>query len=165
MDKKFRLAQTRDLISINEIYNQSIEQRHQTADLTTYSIEQTHEWYGAHNTVKYPVFVLEINSKVVGWSSLSSYRSGRQALAKVAEISYYVDQSFLRQGHGNSLMHDTMSMANEYSFEILVAILLDTNLASKSILRKFRFSEWGRIPCAAIIDGQKVDHLYFGLQL
>jgi len=165
MDRKFRIAENRDLVSINRIYNQAIEHGHQTADICTLSLEQTQDWYAEHNLQNYPVFVMEVDSRVLAYSSLSCYRGGRQALEKVAEISYYIDHSHLRQGHGNELMKYTLREAITCDFQILVAILLDTNLASQAILKKFKFSEWGRIPKAAIIDGQRVDHLYFGIQL
>ena len=166
MDKskrKFRLATRDDLPAINHIYNQAIEHRHQTADLQSLTINETGEWFEKHDIESYPIFVIEMQERVVAWSSLSSYRTGRQALKHIAEISYYVDQEFQGTGLGKMLMESTMAEASSYKFRILVAILLDTNVPSKGILKKYGFEEWGRVPGGAEIGGEFVDHLYYGL--
>ncbi len=165
MDTVFRIATPDDLGSINAIYNQAILARHQTADLETYPLEQTQEWFTQHDIDLYPVFVIEADGQVIGWSSLSSYRKGRQALKAVAEISYYIDSQHQRKGLGSLLIEQTINSASDYGFEILVAILLDTNTASKAILSKFGFAEWGRIFQAAQIERKRVDHLYYGKRL
>ena len=165
MDYYDRLAGGKDLFAINSIYNQAIEHRHQTADLNTFTIHETEKWYALHEVSIYPIFVIEFDRKVVAWSSLSAYRGGRQALSKVAEISYYVDKDFQGIGIGKKIMTKTIESARRYQFNTLVAILLGTNSPSISLLKKFGFSEWGRIPEVAIINDKKVDHLYFGQQL
>jgi L-amino acid N-acyltransferase YncA len=161
----FRTAVEADVEAINKIYNQAIKKGHQTADLEELLIEQTREWLGQHAVDDYPVFVVEYDGKVIGWSSVSPYRNGRQALRKSAEISYYLDHSQLGKGIGSFLLRETINEARKRKYSILVAILLDTNMASKGILTKFGFEEWGRIKRAALVDDREVDHLYFGLSL
>ena len=56
-------------------------------------------------------------------------------------------------------------LAPDYGFEVLVAILLNKNPASVGLLQKFGFTEWGRMPEIARIDGVLADHLYYGLKL
>ena len=161
--RTFRLAVVDDLANINRIYNQAIAHRNQTADLEPLTIDETEQWFQQHQIEKYPVFVVEQAGRVVAWSSLSGYRTGRQALESVAEISYYVDQEHQGMGLGRLLMDQTMEQAEKYKFDTLVAILLDSNEPSKTILGKYGFKEWGRIPGAAKIDEQRVDHLYYGV--
>ncbi|MCK5820877.1 MAG: N-acetyltransferase [Bacteroidales bacterium] len=165
MDLHFRLSEKKDLVDINRIYNQAIEHGHQTADLKQLLLSETEDWYDQHGIEKYPVFVLEFKKCVVAWSSLSRYRRGRQALSSVAEISYYVDQDSLGLGIGKELIAKTIEMASQYELNTLLAILLASNIPSISILERFGFVEWGRIPGAANIDEQKVDHLYYGLKI
>ncbi|MEZ5023664.1 MAG: hypothetical protein R2728_10480 [Chitinophagales bacterium] len=51
----------------------------------------------------FPIYVLEIDGKVIGWISLSAYRKGRNALRYNAEVSYYIHQDFQQQGFGESI--------------------------------------------------------------
>jgi len=58
-----------------------------------------------------------------------------------------------------------VSVAPDHGFSVLIAILLDKNVASIALLRKFGFEEWGRMPGIAKIEKQVADHLYYGLRL
>ena len=46
-----------------------------------------------------------------------------------------------------------------------MAILLDCNSASIALLKKYGFSEWGRLPEIACLSGCYFDHLYYGKAL
>jgi len=162
---KIRKARLEDLPDINEIYNQAVRQRFSTAHLEPVGMEERKHWFAAHNPVVYPVFVAVDEKKVVGWVSLGSYREDRQALAHVAEVSYYVDEKVHGKGVGSSLMGHAMNAAPDYGFSILIAILLNKNPASIGLLLKYGFEEWGRMPGIAIIDEQEADHLYYGLRI
>jgi L-amino acid N-acyltransferase YncA len=160
-----RKAKTNDLGAINEIYNHAIKHGGQTAQDEFYSLAQTKEWLGKFDPNKHPVFVIEKDGKVVGWASLSEYRSGRDALKRVAEISYYFHQDFQGQGLGSQLMEFAISEAPKYHFNNLIAILLDGNIASVKLLKNFGFDQWGRMPKTAFINGEYIDHLYYGLKI
>lgn len=160
-----RKARMEDLPPVNEIYNQAVRQRFCTAHLEETGLPEREQWFAAHDPKRFPVFVAHDKGKVVGWSSLGSYREDRQALAHVAEVSYYVDAKERGKGIGSSLLDHAISVASEYGFSVLIAILLDKNPASIALLLKFGFREWGRMPGIAIIEGQQADHLYYGLKL
>ena len=160
-----RLANINDIDSINEIFNQAVLAKHQTAALQTISVASQKEWFNAHDIDTYPIFVIEKENKVVGWCSLSAYRKGRQALATLAEITYYLHKDFQGLGLGTLLMDYVIQKAKEYAFRNLVAILFGHNKASIALLKKFGFVEWGRLPQTAEIDGALYDHCYYGLKL
>ena len=88
---KIRFAENKDLKSIIDIYNQAVNSRKATADLTEISIADRKGWFAEHNKEEYPIYVLETKNKIVGWGSLSPYRKGREGLKATAEISYYID--------------------------------------------------------------------------
>jgi L-amino acid N-acyltransferase YncA len=160
-----RLAQKENLPQINEIYNQAVRQRFCTAHLEPVELKEREKWFFAHVPSKFPVFVFVDNASVLGWVSLGPYREDRQALAHVAEVSYYVDRKVRGKGIGSRLLKHALEVAPDYGFSVLIAILLDKNPASIALLLKHAFKEWGRMPGIARIGSHEADHLYFGLKL
>jgi len=108
---------------------------------------------------------VEIDSLIVGWGSLTEYRGGRPSFDGTLEISFYVDPKFKRQGIGNSLVMHLEQEARKMKIETLIAILLGDNMASINLLKSHMYSEWGRMPNAAVMAGSSVDHLYYGKHL
>jgi len=162
---EIRIAREEDLEAINTIYNQAVQQQFCTAHLEPVSMAERKQWFLAHKPVLHPVFVAENDGRIVGWVSLGPYREDRQALAHVAEVSYYVDEEERGKGLGSKLMAHTVGVASTYGFSALIAILLNRNPASIGLLQKFGFKEWGRMPGIARINEHLADHLYYGLKL
>lgn len=162
---QIRISRQDDLPAINRIYNQAVRQGFCTAHLKAVDMEERRQWYMLHDPGHFPVYVAVKEGRVSGWMSLGPYREGRQALAHVAEVSYYVDKAERGKGLGSLLLGHAISHAPDFGFSVLIAILLDKNPASIGLLLKFGFNEWGRMPGIAHIDGHKADHLYFGLTL
>ena len=162
---QIRLAQHKDLPAINEIYNQAVQQRFCTAHLEPVELEDRRQWFINHDPARYPVFVAQDEGPVLGWASMGPYREDRQALAHVAEVSYYVEERKRGKGVGGRMLSHLIKAAPEYGFTVLIAILLNRNPASISLLQKYGFEEWGRMPGIAQIGGQEADHLYYGLKL
>jgi phosphinothricin acetyltransferase len=160
-----RLYTRKDLPAINRIYNQAVQQRFCTAHLAPLDMNQREAWFKLHIPDRFPVYVATQNELVTGWVSLGPYRLDRQALAHVAEVSYYVDEQERGKGIGSVLMKHAISVAPSFGFNVLIAILLSKNPASIALLEKFAFSCWGTMPEIARIDNQFADHLYYGLKL
>lgn len=160
-----RIARRQDLPVINDIYNQAVRQRFSTAHLEAISLKEREQWFTHHDPDRFPVYVATLEARVLGWISLAPYREGRQALAHVAEVSYYVDEKERGKGIGSTMLKHSIDVAPGFGFSVLIAILLDKNPASMGLLEKFGFDEWGRMPEIAYIDGQRADHLYYGLLL
>lgn len=160
-----RKAIISDLEAINKIYNQAVDSRQSTADLEHISIEEREIWFFEHTPDKYPVYVYEINGQIVGWLSVSPYRKGRRALDQVAELSYYIDSDYHRQGIGKSLMKYCLNHLKDYNIKHVICILLEINTASIGLLKKFGFSLWGELPKIVNIDGKICNHLYYGLNI
>jgi L-amino acid N-acyltransferase YncA len=91
MTNDIRTAKITDLGSIIEIYNQAMSSKFETADTLAIDPKDTISWFSSHQKDAYPVFVYEINNRIVGWISISPYRLDRKALRYTVEINYYVD--------------------------------------------------------------------------
>lgn len=120
------------------------------------------QWFVEHTSDKYPIFVSEVDNKVVGWISLSPYRYGREALRFTAEVSYYIDTNYHRKGIGSRLLDYIIEESPNYQVKTLFAIILEYNTPSIGLVKKFRFEQWGYLPRVADFDGKEYGHLYFG---
>jgi len=159
---QIRPAHYSDLEAINNIYNQAVEARYCTADLDPISMEERKLWFQGHIDGTYPVFVGDENGEVVAWFSFSPWRSGRRALAMTAEVSYYIHDKHFRKGYASQLMEFALLKAPKLGFKNLFAILLEPNVVSISLLEKFDFKLWGRLPDIANIDGEICSQRIYG---
>jgi L-amino acid N-acyltransferase YncA len=160
-----RISEKRDWAEIITIYNQAVEARGATADLTPVSVRSRREWFEAHADRRFPIYVDEASGKIIGWCSVSPYRSGRAALKNTAELSYYVHGGFRRKGVATGLLEYAIKGCSKDGFKNVFAILLAGNVASIAVLTKLKFELWGRLPGVAEIDGKEIDHLYFGKRI
>lgn len=155
-----REAGPKDLASINDIYNQAVEDGLRTAHCESISLAEREGWFLDHQESNYPIFLYEENNKTLGWLSISPYRSDRQALNEVVEISYYVDYGHHNEGIATTLMQHAIDFCRKANYRILLAILVSGNQPSISLLQKFGFQEVGRIPDAIHYKDVFRDHLY-----
>ncbi len=160
-----RIAEYSDLNSINNIYNQAVDNRISTADLEYISMLSRIEWYNNHSSDSYPILVAVIDNDVVGWASLSPYRKGRGALVGNVEVSYYIHNQFQRMGIGSKLLSNIIEFAIKLNYKNIFAILISENKGSIRLLEKFNFKKWAVLPEFVEIDGNVYDHLYYGLRL
>ncbi len=160
-----RHAVATDLEKIVEIYNQAIHAKFQTADTEPVTTAEKADWFSAHADNQYPIIVAEQEGVVRGWLSISAYRPGRKALQDCVEVSYYVDELFLRQGIGSSLLTKALEICRELNYYSIITIILDKNEQSIELMKKFGFSQWGHLPDIASFDGVRCGHVYFGLHL
>jgi len=158
-----RLALQKDLVAINDIYTQAIYAQ-ATADTTPISMQVREAWFQAHPADQFPIYVYEIDKKVLAWLSITAYRPGRMALKKSAEISYYVDEQFLQQGIASQLLEHALAQAPKLQLDTFIAIILENNFASIALMKKFGFTQWGHLPDVAEFDGRRVGHVYYGWQ-
>ena len=157
-----RTATIDDLLSIVAIYNEAVEQRFATADLEPVTVQQRSAWFHEHDPASLPIYVAEREGALAGWCSLSAYRPGRAALRRTAEISYYVSAAVRGHGVGTALVQHAIDQAPRLGIHVLFGILLEKNGASVALLKKCGFELWGRLPDAALIDGELVSHVYYG---
>ncbi|MBP7934214.1 MAG: GNAT family N-acetyltransferase [Phycisphaerae bacterium] len=81
-----RLARPADLVAINDIYNYDVLQSNCTYQTKPESPDERRAWFEEHGE-GHPVTVAERSGEVVGWGSLSSFRS-RAAYARIGGGRY-----------------------------------------------------------------------------
>ena len=165
MERIIRRIEIEDLEAANEIYNQAVRSKYQTAETEETSLGYRRHWYEEHLSGNNPVFVIEDLREVVGWASLSEYRKGRNALRYTSEVSFYIRKDKQGQGIGTQLLNFVIDRAREINIKTLIAILLEPNTASIRLLEKFDFKKWGDMPNIAEFDGSECNHQYFGLRI
>jgi L-amino acid N-acyltransferase YncA len=166
---ELRLAREADLPAIVAIHNQAIGAE-DVADVDAKTAQGQRAWLDSHEPDRRPIWVGEAgvgeaDAQIVGWVSLSDYRTGRQALRHTAEISYFVDAAQRKRGYGRGLVEGAVERAPALGIRTLFAILLDDNTASVALLERCGFARWGHLPGVADFDGREVGHLYYGLRL
>ena len=165
LDVNIRIAEIKDLPQIIAIYNQAVPTRRSTANTIPWTIESRTSWFDEHEPDKYPIFVAEVNDRVVGWCSLSVYRPGRFALRFTSEISYYIDSNFQHQGVGSSLISHALNVSPFLNIKNIIAVIIDRNEPSKKLLEKLGFEQWAYLPRVLDFDGQEFGEYYFGIRV
>jgi phosphinothricin acetyltransferase len=160
-----RYAQENDLEDILEIHNQAIRNRMSVGHLNEMSLDEKKEWFLTCTKDKYPIYVAEQNGKVVGWISIKTYRKGRDAFKKTVESDCFVRNDFKGKGIGNKLLQHMLKKAKELGYTRILAIVLDKNIASRKLLEKNDFEQWGFLPEIGEIDGKVFSHVYYGKRL
>jgi len=157
-----RVAKSGDLPAIVEIYNQAIPSHSSTARTEPVTVDERRNWYQEHDSNLHPIFVAELDGQVIGWCSLSEYRPGRPALRFTAELSYYVDSQYQRRGIGSELISHAIKKSPSLGIRNVVAVLIDRNDASRKLLEKLGFQQWGYLPQVLDFNGQECGEYYYG---
>lgn len=162
---KIRLAEEKDRPRILEILNEAIAARKFTAQLSPATLAMRKDWFIHHSAPRHPMFVAELDGYVVGWITLTEFRAGREGFRFTSEISYYIDSRFHRQGIGSLLMHRAIESAREIGFRSLIAVVFDTNISSRKLVKKHGFRLWGHMPDTVDIDGESIGCDFWGLKI
>ena len=150
--------------AIVRIMNQGIEMQ-SNAHLNELDNINGRRWFNGLKTNSNGLFVAELHGCVVGWTSLSAYRSGRGALVTTEEISFYVDNQNHRKGIDTKMIEYAEHDAMERDVNHLVAILLDDNLSSRKLLERHQYFVWGLFERIVHFENKTCGHLYMGKHL
>ena len=161
---KVRIAESRDLPALVDIYNQSIMHK-RTAALRPVTLVDREAWFTEHASSQYPILIAEKDGDITGYLFFSAYRAGRDALRFTAEVSYFVDFKHHRQGIASRLMEAALDMCDHLKIKNLFAILLENNTASIGLLKKYGFEQWAYLPSIAEIDGREFGQFYYGKRI
>ncbi len=154
-----RPATEADLPILTEIYNDIISEGGFSADLSPYSLAQRQVWFVAHQQAPFIIHVVEIEGLVLGYFYFSPWRSGRAAMRQVAEISYYLAKESRGKGLGRFMLEQAQQIARAADLRYLLAILLDTNIGSRTLLEKSGFTMAGHLPKIADLGEQRCGQL------
>ena len=132
-----RPAATSDSEAIREIYNVEVLGSTVTFDLVPRTPDEQDEWMESHAGV-YPVIVAEDDGRVIGFASLSPYRS-RPGYSTTAEDSVYVAASYRGVGVGKLLLSELVERGKAHGFHAIMARIVGDHAASISLHRSCGF--------------------------
>lgn len=156
-----RSATMSDLPLIVDIYNQVIPGHQVTADLKPVTVDQRRDWFLAHTTDHYPLWVIINDGLIIGWLSFSPFY-GRAAYAKTAEISIYLDRSVQGKGIGSQVLEMVPTQVTLTGLKVLLAYVFSSNLPSIKLFKKFGYEQWGFLPAVAELDQRPNDLVILG---
>lgn len=156
-----RIATTKDLEQIVDIYNSTIASRMATADTDPVSIESRVAWFNDHNPESRPLWVCEDQGCIQAWLSFSSFY-GRPAYRKTAEISVYVHAAHRKREIGGYLVNNAIRYAPSIHVDTLLGFIFGHNTPSLTLFEHFGFNRWGLLPKVASLDGVDRDLVIVG---
>ena len=159
-----RLAQIDDLARVVEIYNETIPSRQVTADIEPVSVASREPWFHAHTPTKHPLWVTEIDDRIVAWLSFSSFHE-RPAYNRTAELGIYVAAPFRQQGIGRYLLSEAISAAPNLNIDTLLGLIFGHNAPSIALFERYGFARWGTLSRVAALDGVERDLIIVGYRV
>lgn len=148
----YRHATASDLPTVVAIYNSVVPGRMVTADTEPVSIESKLSWFNNHSPSKRPLYVVEHDSKIVGWVSLESFY-GRPAYNQTAEVSIYLHESARGKGYGKEILKHIIDTSPSFGIKSLLGYIFAHNEPSLKLFKTFGFEQWAFFPNVAVLDG------------
>ena len=146
-----------DVFACLSIYNYEVEHGVATLDLEPRTLEEWHEWYNAHSDEHHPIIVGTIDDVVVGYASLSPYRT-KDAFKSTVELSIYIHQGYRGKGVASKLMAHILEHAKETeTLHTVVSVITAGNAASTALHERFGFTYCGLTPQVGFKHGKYQD--------
>jgi L-amino acid N-acyltransferase YncA len=136
-----RKANLNDLEAITEIYNDAIINTVATFDTQPKTIKEQMEWFRSHDS-KHPILVLEEESKIIGFASLSEW-SDRCAYSDTAEISLYIKKEYREKGFGKKLLETILDEGKRVGIHSIIARIAEGNAISVHLFESSDFNHVG----------------------
>jgi len=138
---QIRRATINDLAAITEIYNDAILKTVATFDTQPKTPDEQEIWFKSHGP-KYPIIVGEVDSTIIGWTSLSPY-SDRCAYSDTAEISVYIAEEYRGRRFGRILLEKTVQLGQDAGLHVLIARIAEGNEKSVHLFQSLGFTHVG----------------------
>lgn len=135
-----REATYQDLPRLLEIYNDIIINTTAVYDYEPHTIEMRTQWFETKKSQGFPVFVAEIDGKVLGFSSMGTFRAWAAYKFSV-ENSIYVAAEARGKGIGKILLPPVIDASKEMGMHTILAGIDATNEASIKLHERFGFTE------------------------
>jgi len=137
-----RAATKDDLAAINDIYNHYVVHSTTTYDVVPITAEERARWFAEHGP-EHPVIVAEQSGEVLGFGSLSRFRT-RFAYRHSAEDSVFVRHDCFRQGIGSAILADLVARAKAIGHHTLIGGIDAEQEASILLHARHGFEEVAR---------------------
>lgn len=146
-----RRATPEDASAIAEIYNQGIIERIATFEAEPRTPEAMRAWIAEHDE-RHPALVVEVDGRVAGWASISTYRP-RACYAGIGEYSIYIDRAARDRGLGKVLLQALIDEAERQGYWKLLSRIFPENVASLKLCDALGFRRVGLYEKHAQLDG------------
>jgi L-amino acid N-acyltransferase YncA len=124
-----RLARLDDAEALREIYNREVVGSTVTFDLVPRSLEEEQRWIEEHSGAHPALVAVDGAGTVLGFASLSPYRS-RPAYSTTVEDSVYVHVDHRGRGVARRLLTDIVELATTSGFHAVMARIVGGHEAS-----------------------------------
>ena len=131
---RVRLAGLDDAEAIRAIYNREVTGSTVTFDLVPRTLADQRSWLEAHAGAHPAVVAEDDAGKVVGFGSLSPYRS-RPAYSTSVEDSVYVHEEARGAGVGKALLSELVRLSEVHGFHAVFARIVGGHEASIALHR------------------------------
>jgi L-amino acid N-acyltransferase YncA len=138
-----RAAGSDDLAAINDIYNHYVIHSTTTYDVEPNTVEERARWFAEHGP-EHPVIVAERDREVVGFGSLSRFRT-RFAYGHSVEDSVFVRHDLFRQGIGSAILEDLVFRAKAIGHHTVIGGIDGEQEASIALHGRHGFAEVARL--------------------
>lgn len=133
-----RRATKNDVKYINDIVNENIRNGFANWSYTERTLDEAIEWFNAHNSKEYCIFVSAENNIITGYGSLSPLRQ-KDGYWPVAENSVYVHKDYQGRNIGSALLNALIKSAKESRLRVISAWIDSENIKSIKMHEKFGF--------------------------
>jgi phosphinothricin acetyltransferase len=123
-----RAAERRDAEGIRTIYNHYVNESTALFDMVARTLDEQVQWIDDHSGV-HPALVAEVDGRIVGFGSLSSFRP-RPAYSTTVEDSVYLLDGQQGRGIGRRLLEELLRLAEAHGFHSVIARITGKNDAS-----------------------------------
>ena len=151
-----RLATEGDLPDIASILNREIDQTVNCFRTRPLTREDARRWWRGRENGRYPAWIGELDSQVVGWASLSRW-SAYEAYDRTAEVSVWVLPHAQRRGLGRQFFSTLLEFAASSPLRVLLSRIEAQNQPSLRLHECFGFSRVGTMHNVGEKFGQILD--------
>ncbi len=135
--RRIRLATSADRPAIDAIYAHYVRTSTCTFEEQVESDDERRAWFESHGPA-HPVTVLEADGELLGWASLSPWKS-RSGYRHSVELSIYLRPESCHRGLGRELMADLIARAEALGYHALIGGVSADQTASIRLHERFGF--------------------------
>lgn len=139
-----RNAERQDLSAILDIYNDAILNSTAVYTYDAQTLKEREACFEAKLLANEPIFVFELDKKVVGFATYGQFRNWPAYLYSI-EHSIYVDKDYRGKGIASQLLSHLIEDAKQRNYRTIVAGIDASNEGSIKLHEKFGFTHAGTI--------------------
>ncbi len=140
-DVTIRAAERRDAEGIRTIYNHYVTESTTLFDMVPRTLDEQVQWIDDHSG-GHPAVVAELEGRIVGFGSLSTFRS-RPAYSTTVEDSVYLLDGHQGRGIGRQILQELLRLAEAHGFHSVIARITGENDASIALHASCGFESVG----------------------